>query len=229
MIAKIPTASGSSAATIEPNTQTSRISVIGMAIISAVRRSRSIVWVTAALTTASPPAWTVTASPPTARLVERVDERVSPLDRLRLVTLDVGEDERVVAVMAAQRRRIAERPVRDGEVDVVEAADELGDVGAGGAGRIAVDIAIRRRDDEHDVGLDLAERILEHVLGPHRFGTGGIEAAGDEVAGDAAAEQGGGHRQQQHADQREPPAANDERAETSEHRISLANRRFSHC
>ena len=201
----------------------------GMAMNSAVRRSCSIVCVTAALTTARPPAWTVTASPPTPDSSSASTQRVSPLDRLRLVTLDVGEDEGVVAVTAAQRRRIAERPVRDGEVDAVEAADELGDVGAGGAGRIAVDIAIRRRDDEHDVGLHLAERILEHVLGPHRFGTGRIEAPGDEVAGDTAAEQCGGNRQEQHADQREPAAANDERAETSEHRISLANRRFSHC
>ena len=132
-----------------------------------------------------------------ARLLERVDELVGPFDRLRLGAFDVGHHEGVVAVAAAQRRRIAERPVRHGEVDVLEAGDELGDLGPGGPRLVAVDVAVGGGDDEDDVRLDLAERLLEDLLGTHRLGTGGLEPAGDQVAGDAAAEHRGGDRQQQ--------------------------------
>ena len=132
-----------------------------------------------------------------ARLLEGVDELVGAFDRLRVVTLDVGHHQGVVAAAAAQRRRIAERPVRHGEVDVFEAGDELGDLGPRGSRLVAVDVTVGGGHDQHDVRFDLAERVFEHFLGANRLGTGWLEPAGDQVAGDAAAEHGRGDHQQQ--------------------------------
>ena len=130
MIEKMPTANGKSAATIEPNTHTRSTRVIGMAIISAVSRSSSMVWVTSALTTASPPARTVAALPRRPPL-DRLDQLVGPFDRLRLGAFDVGHDEGVVSVGATQRGWIPQRPIRHGEIDVFEAGDEPGDLHPG--------------------------------------------------------------------------------------------------
>ncbi len=100
---------------------------------------------------------------------------------------------------------------------MLEAGDELGDLGPRGSRLVAVDVAVGGGHDEDDVRLDLAERLFEHLFGANRFGAGGLEPAGDQVAGDAAAEHGGGDHQQEAADQGEPAATDDERAETSEH------------
>ncbi len=69
MMARMPTASGSSAATTLPNTTMSSRRVSGRAIDSALRKSDSTLVLTASLTIASPPAVTdsVPSSPDTCR------------------------------------------------------------------------------------------------------------------------------------------------------------------
>ena len=91
-----------------------------------------------------------------------------------------------------------------------EAGDEVGDVHRRRPCRTAVDVAVVGGDDEDHVRLDLAERVLEHLLGTNRLGAGRLEPSGDEVAGDPAAEHGGSDREQQDTDQRCPLAADDE-------------------
>ena len=85
-------------------------------------------WVTSELTTARPPALDGDGVAADVRVLEGLDELVGTFDRLGLGAFDVGHHQGVVAVGAAQRRRIAERPVGHGEVDVLEAGDELGDL-----------------------------------------------------------------------------------------------------
>ena len=217
MIEKMPTASGSSAATIEPNTQISSTSVIGIAIISASRRSSSMVRVTSALTTARPPALIGHRVAADAGLLERVHEIVSSLDRLGVGPGDMRHHERSVPSAAAQWWSVLQRPVRHRDVDVLEATDELGDLGARGARRLAVDVAVGGRHHEHDVGLLLAELLLEGIGCSHGFGACGVEPAGDQVLGHPAAERGSGDREDENPDEGEPAAPDDERAESSKH------------
>ena len=157
-------------------------------------------------------------------VLERIDELIGPFDRLGVVALDVRHHQGVVAAVAAERRWIAERPIRHGEVDVVEAGDEVGDVGPRGTRPVAVDVAVGGGDHEDDVRFDLAERLFEDLLGANRFGTGRLEPAGDQVAGHATAEHGGGNHQQQTRHQGDAAAADDERTETSEHRVHFLRR-----
>ena len=59
-----------------------------------------------------------------------VDQRVGVLHRFAVVAGDVGDHQRSVASGAAERRRILERPVGGGEIDVLEATHELGQLDA---------------------------------------------------------------------------------------------------
>ena len=109
---------GSDADTTLPNTSSSRMSVIGRAIVSARTRSSSIVAPTSLNTSAKPPTRTSSVA---VALVLR-GEVLDPLVHLVLRALDPGQDQGAVAAVAPQRWRVAGRPV----------GDHVGDVGLGG-------------------------------------------------------------------------------------------------
>ena len=186
MIATPPTRSGSDAATRLPNTSTSRMSVIGIAIDSARARSDSTVLPTSSNTASRPPSSTVNAPCVAGQLVADRGERV--LD-LRVGAVDPREHERGVAVLAAQRRRRAEVPVGADDPTSATCGEAVGEREAGGRRGRAVDVAVGRGREEHDVRVAPTELVGEHVLGPARFGLRVVEAAALQAVEHARAEQ----------------------------------------
>ena len=103
------------------------------------------------------------------RLVDRV-----------LVAAEAGEHERLRAVLAPQRGRRGEAPVRDRLLRPVGGRELGGERRARGDRRRGVDPA-GRGHDEHDVGLARPELLAEGVAGEVRLGARVLEAAAREV------------------------------------------------
>ena len=77
-----------------------------------------------------------------------------------------SDDERLTTVRAAERRRVAEIPVRDGASDAALGPEPGGERIAGGGDLGVVDRAALRRDKEDEVGLLLPEFPFDGVPGP---------------------------------------------------------------
>ena len=110
---------------------------------------------------------------------------------------------------------------------LLEAGDEVGDLGACGTRRVAVDVSVGSRHDEHDIGLLLAELLGEGIGRGDGLGPRWIEPAGDQVLGHPAAERGGCDREDENPDEGEPAAPDDERSESSKHGLSTFVRGFT--
>ncbi len=189
MIDSTPVTRGRVADTTLPKMMISRTSVMGMAIISARSRSRSRV---------SPTSWNTAAKPP-ASTVDRAAESVSmrgAISAIAVVDLvvaavDAPDDQRLVAVVAAQRGCVVLGPVRHDARHAGLGGQLVGDRLAGGGHLGRVDVAVLGRDEEEDVGGAGAELLVEELVGQGRLGCRVLEAAGDEAFGDAAPEHHG--------------------------------------
>jgi hypothetical protein len=158
-------------------------------------------------------------------------EPVGQLPRPRLdlvvVAADVGDDQAVAAVLAAQRRRLPgrARPVRRREGQPVRPPLEaLLDAGAVRAGGGAVGPA-GSGHEEHQVGLAAGEPGVDDLGGPGRVGRRIGEAAGQQVARHRRAERRAGDQQQGGGDEDPLRVPDGEPGDSGEHGNSSAGSR----
>ena len=136
---------------------------------------------------------------------------------LVVVAGDVGDDEGPVAVVVAQRRGAALRPVGHDVGDVVLGGQLVGQ-GPPGLGHLGgVHVAAGGGDEEDEVGHAGVEPLGQGVLRAGGFRRRVDEPARRQVLGDPAAEGAGEHDEQDGGDQHAAAAPGREVGEAREH------------
>ncbi len=182
-----PIVSGMAAATSEPKTKSSRMSVSGTAKASARNRSCSTTLLTSWKAAANPPTWTVDR----ARHVRDRggDGRLAPGD-LVLVAHDPTHDQRAGLVVGAQHRDGVEAPVGLDVRHVGLRGQEPGERASGRGDVGAVHRSVPRVDEEDEVVRSGVEPRRQHVGRLDRLLRGGVEPALGEAGGHVARRRG---------------------------------------
>src|SRR5690606_10963222 len=135
----------------------------------------------------------------------------------RLVARDAGGNQRLVAVLGAQRGR-AGLPVGADAGDAGLARQALGQPGGlGGDGRV-VDRGVPGADEQQEVGLGVGERLLQGAGGVGGLGVRVLPAAAAHAVGDPTAGQHREDREHQPRQQGEPRAGRDQAGPASDAR-----------
>jgi hypothetical protein len=151
------------------------------------------------------------------------DDLADALVDLVLGAEDATEHEGVVAVLAAQRRLLADRPVRH---DVADLGDGVEALGERQAGRLRLGAVDRRRvaaalprcgGEQDDVGHAGVEAAEHDLVGLERLAAGVVEPGGGQVLGDVAAHRPAHGEERHGAHQHGPPSADDQICDACEH------------
>ena len=208
--ASTPTLSGSSAATIPPNTTTSATNVNGAVSSSERLRSCSACWLI----------WrAISALPVTAVVMQAGRGRVplgEPFGDLDLVvetTLHRPEHQGLPAVVALQRGQVP-GPVRRGRRRCPARPPALRDRQAGSPNRRVVDAAVTRGDEHDEVRLaGIGEPMLDLGRGARRLGPRIFHATDGQLLLDVAADDRGEGQEQQGEHDHHPAAMHHEQRE----------------
>ena len=209
-----PITSGSAADTTLPNTSSSRMIVIGMAIISA--REEIVFDRRADLAEHGAEAANLHVDDLVVERVERGHELVGDVVDLVVAALDPSEHERLVATFAAQRRVLTEGPVRE-DVGEARVAEPLREPVTGELGRGVVDVPGLGGDEQDQVRRCRAELVEQRGVGLERLGVGVVEPARRQVFGDPAADAARDDEQRGGSDEHDAAATDDGVCEGREH------------
>ncbi len=150
-------------------------------------------------------------------LVARRDLLDALVDEI-VVAGDAGDHERPGAVVVAQRRRTALRPVRHDVGHALLGGELVGQSPAGGLDVGGVDVAaVGHGDEQHHVRDAGVEPFGEGLVGAGRLGRRVLEAAGRQVLGDASTEGPGEHDEEEGGDQHPAGPAGGDVGEAGEH------------
>lgn len=210
-MATSPMASGSRAATTLPKAMISRMRVTGTAMDSATARSLETWALTCSLSAAPPAGAHGDRAPLTAPLVGDV------FDRLGVLLVDVGEDQRLGAV-AGGEGRAARGPVGGDLGDALLGFEPLGQLGAGLLGSGCVELAALGADEQDEVVLAV-EGVVYDGGRPRAGRVGVVEPAALELAEGAEADGGQPDRGEQGEQQYHAGPAMGEVGDASEHYV----------
>ncbi len=159
------------------------------------------------------------------RALELGGELGDPVVDLVLGPHDAGEHERLVARPVAQRRDVAEGPVRHDVGHVALGCEPVGERGPGRRDGCVVDgggpagHAVGGVDEQDHVGRADPEGLEQRLVGPERLRVRIVEAARGQLGGDVAAERSGDGEEDDGGHQGQTTAGHGEACESGEHEV----------